>query len=318
MGHAVNIRQAIPERDFERIAELLTLISPEPVSVEGLREDEARTMPGKHWQRLVAEDAAGWVVGYALLIRYPSQPVGMHNLELVVDPVHRRQGIGARLYADALEYARTHGMTRLRVEIRDDSPGSLAFARQRGFTISHHVFESSLNLLTFDEDAFADVVARVEASGIHFFTLAETGKTEAALHQLYDLNRMASLEEPGSTGGFPTYENWLRIVIDAGWYRAQSQFIAADGDTYVGLAGVYNEPDSPKSMFNGFTGVLSAYRGLGIALALKLLTIRYARSDGAHEIVTSNDERNAAMLSVNRKLGFEPSSGHFVAELREG
>ncbi len=312
----MNLRQAVPEQDFERIAELLSLVSTEPVSVDGLLEDEARTMPGKHWRRWVTEDADGRVNGYAMVIRYPSQPAGLLNLELVVDPAHRRQGIGSLLLEAALAYATEHGCTVMPVEIRDDSPESLSFAQKRGFTVSHHVFDSTLDLDTFDAAAFADTLARAEAGGIRFFTLADTGKTEAALRRLYDLNRQAVLDEPGSTGGFPIYENWLRIVINAGWYRAESQFIAADGETYVGLAGVYNEPGMPEAMFNGLTGVHSAYRRRGIALALKLLTIQYARAHGARTISTNNDERNAAMLAINRMLGYVPSAGHWVAQRR--
>ncbi|MBK8138167.1 MAG: hypothetical protein IPK52_20530 [Chloroflexi bacterium] len=56
----MNLRQAVPEQDFERIAELLSLINTEPVSVDGLLEDEARTMPGKqHWRRWVTEARTG-------------------------------------------------------------------------------------------------------------------------------------------------------------------------------------------------------------------------------------------------------------------
>ncbi len=312
----MNLRRAVPEQDFERIAELLSLINTEPVSVDGLLEDEARTMPGKHWRRWVTEGADGRVNGYAMVIRYPSQPAGQLNLELVTDPAHRRQGIGSLLLEAALAYATEHGCTVMPVEIRDDSPESLSFAQKRGFALSHHVFDSTLDLDTFDATAFADTLARVEAGGIRFFTLADTGKTEAALRRLYDLNRQAVLDEPGSTGGFPIYENWLRIVINAGWYRAESQFIAADGETYVGLAGVYNEPGMPEAMFNGLTGVHSAYRRRGIALALKLLTIQYARAHGARTISTNNDERNAAMLAINRMLGYVPSAGHWVAQRR--
>ncbi|MBK8138495.1 MAG: GNAT family N-acetyltransferase [Chloroflexi bacterium] len=127
----MNLRQAVPEQDFERIAELLSLVSTEPVSVDGLLEDEARTMPGKHWRRWVTEDADGRVNGYAMVIRYPSQPAGLLNLELVVDPAHRRQGIGSLLLEAALAYATEHGCTVMPVEIRDDSPGVAVLAEAR-------------------------------------------------------------------------------------------------------------------------------------------------------------------------------------------
>jgi RimJ/RimL family protein N-acetyltransferase len=62
---------------------------------------------------------------------------------------------------------------------------------------------------------------------------------------------------------------------------------------------------------NLITGVDRAYRGRMIALALKLLTIQYAKERGAEAIVTNNDSQNAPMLAVNRKLGYVPRPGIF-------
>ncbi|MBK8138166.1 MAG: GNAT family N-acetyltransferase [Chloroflexi bacterium] len=121
----------------------------------------------------------------------------------MTDPAHRRQGIGSLLLLEAaLAYATEHGCTVMPVEIRDDSPESLSFARKRGLPSAITSLTRYWTSDTFDAAAFADTLARAEAGGIRFFTLADTGKTEAALRRLYDLNRQAVLDEPGSTGGF--------------------------------------------------------------------------------------------------------------------
>jgi RimJ/RimL family protein N-acetyltransferase len=59
------------------------------------------------------------------------------------------------------------------------------------------------------------------------------------------------------------------------------------------------------------TGVDRMYRGRKIALALKLLAIRWAIEKGASCIVTDNDSQNAPMLAINRKLGYVPRPGIF-------
>ena len=71
-------------------------------------------------------------------------------------------------------------------------------------------------------------------------------------------------------------------------------------------------------MYNMFTGVQRAYRGRGIALALKLLTIRCARSFSARYVRTHNDSENGPMLAINRKLGYQPEPGLYrvVRDLR--
>lgn len=59
------------------------------------------------------------------------------------------------------------------------------------------------------------------------------------------------------------------------------------------------------------TGVDREYRGRGIALALKLLTIRRSRALGATYLRTNNDSENAPILHINRKLGFQPIPGYY-------
>jgi len=59
------------------------------------------------------------------------------------------------------------------------------------------------------------------------------------------------------------------------------------------------------------TGVLKEYRGRKIALALKLLAIRFARACGATYIRTNNDSQNAPILAINEKLGYKPQQGLF-------
>jgi GNAT superfamily N-acetyltransferase len=60
------------------------------------------------------------------------------------------------------------------------------------------------------------------------------------------------------------------------------------------------------------TGVLSAYRGRKIGLALKLAGIRYARQHGAISIRANNDSLNPAILGLNQKLGYQTQPGKFI------
>jgi RimJ/RimL family protein N-acetyltransferase len=68
---------------------------------------------------------------------------------------------------------------------------------------------------------------------------------------------------------------------------------------------------------NAFTGTLREYRGRGFGLAVKVASIRWAAANGITQIATTNDETNAAMLALNRKLGYRPA-GRKVEYLREG
>ena len=56
-----------------------------------------------------------------------------------------------------------------------------------------------------------------------------------------------------------------------------------------------------------FTGTSREHRGRGLALAVKLASTRWAAENGIALLVTTNDEANASMLAVNRRLGYAPA-----------
>jgi len=55
-----------------------------------------------------------------------------------------------------------------------------------------------------------------------------------------------------------------------------------------------------------FTGTRRAYRGRGLALAVKLASINWAAANGITRLLTYNDATNAPMLAVNARLGYQP------------
>jgi RimJ/RimL family protein N-acetyltransferase len=68
-----------------------------------------------------------------------------------------------------------------------------------------------------------------------------------------------------------------------------------------------------------FTATGREYRGRGLALAVKLASTRWAAENGITQLVTTNDETNAPMLAINRRLGYRPAGRRveYLAE-REG
>ena len=72
-------------------------------------------------------------------------------------------------------------------------------------------------------------------------------------------------------------------------------------------------------LYTNYTGVHKAYRGRGIAKALKLLSIDCAIKAGAHTTTTDSEENNTPMQSINRSLGYVPGKGHYriLKQLKE-
>ena len=60
---------------------------------------------------------------------------------------------------------------------------------------------------------------------------------------------------------------------------------------------------------NMFTGTSREHRGRGLARAVKIASTRWAADNGITQLVTTNDETNASMLAINRRLGYAPRAG---------
>lgn len=57
-------------------------------------------------------------------------------------------------------------------------------------------------------------------------------------------------------------------------------------------------------------------RGKGLAMALKLETVRYAQRLGVDHIKTWNDQKNRPMLAINEVMGFARQPAWIGVELR--
>jgi GNAT superfamily N-acetyltransferase len=95
-------------------------------------------------------------------------------------------------------------------------------------------------------------------------------------------------------------------------------FVAVDGDEYAGTSALWSSPGS-NQLYTGLTGVRRAHRRKGIALALKLRGIDYAKTHGVATIKTWNESNNRAMLSINERLGYvrQPAWVDFSKTLRK-
>lgn len=302
--------------DLARTVAIYNTWSLEPTTAERVMEWEEGAAAETRRYRTVAESSgessgessAGEVIGYAEATHTPWREEGHYTAELCVDERWRRRGAGEALWQAALAWLRAESATRIEVELRDNDPASMRFAEARGFVRERHRFESILDLASFDERPFVGALERARAAGYRFFTLADVGDTEEARRRDYQVNRRASLDIPGAEQTFAPFEEWLRFVCGASWYRPDGQIIAAHGDEWIGMAAV-GYFAATNSMYNMVTGVDRAHRGHGVAQALKLLAIRCARRYGAVYIRTHNDSENAPILAINRKLGYQPQPG---------
>src|SRR6266568_5023748 len=72
--------------------------------------------------------------------------------------------------------------------------------------------------------------------------------------------------------------------------------------------------EGSQGTLSGLTGVIREYRGRGIAVALKLKVIEFARNNKYEKLRTWNDSTNAPMIGINIKLGFKREVGWITLE----
>jgi GNAT superfamily N-acetyltransferase len=249
----------------------------------------------------LATDTAGCVVALGLWADGAalSPPrAGVCEAFVFVAAPHRRRGLGGKLLARAGAWARGQGLNTLSVgftatEGDDSGP---AFLERHGFIRrdSPSVF-SHADLTAFDPAAFADRITTVrERYGVRFLTLAEAGAAEHNWRRLYDLEVVTRHDLPEGSGGLRPYDDWRAYLATFDDF-AGTTLLAAVGDAWIGTTGIAS---------HRYTGVLREWRGRGIATALKAEALARAKVRGLTRLDTHNHRDNAAMLAVNRRLGY--------------
>jgi len=115
----------------------------------------------------------------------------------------------------------------------------------------------------------------------------------------------ATLDMPAAEPhGRMSYEEWKEHVLDHPLFTREGSFVAIEDGVAAAVSLLIADLASGRAA-NMFTGTLRLYRGRGLALAVKLASIEWAADNGITMMKTTNDETNAPMLSINRRLGYQ-------------
>ena len=222
-------------------------------------------------------------------VSYPS----VARAHVLVTPEARRQGVGTALLAGVSERAQAAGQVKLEGPIRADDEGSLQFFARRGFTKA-----GGEEAVVLDLRAVGDLTVEPPA-GVRIISRAEMPD---AAEGMYEVAREA---EPDIPGGAPVrpYDTWRATELERPSLEPELTFIALAGDEVVGYAILDSLRGEP---WHRLTAVKRAWRGRGIATALKRSQIQAAQKKGFARLVTTNEERNQPMRSINRALGYRP------------
>jgi GNAT superfamily N-acetyltransferase len=291
--------------DFPGIINLQNVTYPDmPGSVEEYLEREKRRDPKIKHQRWVAV-AEGQIVGSGV---YDQHIWTYHPRKFWLDggvlPEWQRLGLGTILYDKVMNELEPLDAIEINVNVRSDKHRGLRFFEKRGFSEHMREGESHLDVNAFDPAPYEGLEDKLRKSGIEIKTFRGLGDDARRARKVYDLDWELLQDVPGSEDltQMP-YEKWHEDVIEDPMFLQDAFFLAVDGDEYVGTSTLWGDRAS-SALWTGLTGVKRSHRRRGIATAMKVRAIAYARANGHPLVKTGNEVNNRPMLSINEKLGF--------------
>lgn len=304
------------DRDYSGVAEVATAVWPDyPTTVSGLADSDANRDLDLLFGRIVAE-LDGGIVGFGVYGQPErSQHAGKFFVHAAVHPDRRRLGVGAAIYDRMVDTLSQRRPTALVASTHDNHADALEFLERRGFGIVLRRPVSRLDVRSFDSSRILPASGSFVRGAISIAALSDLMPAVADWkRRCWDLEWEVVQDIPMSDAPTrPTFERYAQL-LEVPEFEPDSWFVARHGDAWVGMSTLSTDPSAPGVFFTGITGVRRAYRRRGIATALKLRGIEFARSRGGRTIETDNEENNP-MLDLNLALGFE--RGPTLLELRK-
>jgi mycothiol synthase len=190
---------------------------------------------------------------------------------------HRRRGVGGALVDALRAHARSNGLESLwgRVAVGDDE--ALRFAARRGFREAGREYEA---VLALDRRAGP---ARVP-EGVEIVSLAARPDLATAA---YEVERETIVDIPiDEQLESASFDRWRAETLEGPASLPEGWLVALAGAEVVGYAGLAARGADAATAEHLLTAVRRAWRGRGIATALKQTQIVWARGAGFERLVT--------------------------------
>jgi mycothiol synthase len=242
---------------------------------------------------LVRDDGVILGSGVGAIFGYRTDRV----ISLVTVPaMHRKRGAGTALYEALSAWANERGARELEVSVAENDAESLSFAQHRDFIEERREVRLVLKLADFSP-------SQVEPpAGIEIVTWAQRPELARGMHAV-DIEARPDIPGFDDVTAEP-FEEWMEHFMRRPTDSPEATFIALADEGVIGFAKL--SLTAPTAAGNSMTAVKRAWRGRGIARALKATEINWALENGYTELHTSNEERNEPINRLNARLGYRP------------
>jgi len=239
----------------------------------------------------------------------------------VIQP-YRRRGIGSALLAKAAEIARARGKTFFITLV--DEPDGTAFLRRIGANFANPRRESRLYLGRVDWSMVRrwaeDGPVRSPGTHLRWFRDRIDDDILGAYCKVFtEVSAQQPFGEIDFHGLVTTPESIReseRTTREAGGSGLTVTSVESDG-SISGLTEVLYFSTERTMIEQGMTGVRDAYRGRGLGKWLKAAMLLRLRDEfpDVRLVWTMNASTNAAMLSINERLGFRIHREGFLVQI---
>jgi mycothiol synthase len=295
----LEIRPATSDEDLGHIVRIITTVAPDdPTSVAEMRWSETAYPGGRRFLAWLDGEPIGSGGVGRIYVYAEDYPALWGNIAVLPD--HRRKGAGTALLATIAEVARLAGKPMLIGRTAGDRLEAIEFLEHRGFVEYERMKAVRLDLAGIEPPAIDP------PSGIDITSLAARpelveGVYGVAVEALPDIPGEGPMA-PGSLAEFRV-RDVDRDVVPAGGFAIA---VDAPSGRVIGYANLLLVPGNDTVAWHGMTAVARAWRGRGVASALKRATIAWAAANGIEALETANDTDNAPMRAVNLALGYRP------------
>lgn len=292
--------------DFDHVAKIWNTVFPfERANLDEMRRDE-NSLPEAnrpvYWLAYQNDEPVGMAT--------VEHPIGVEHdrywmLRVGVQVGHRRQGLGRRLYVAALNHVLLHNAQVVVTRVPEGGAENVGFANRRGFLETKRDFVSVLDLSRVNEEETARMARIAEGYRLRCGCELDSDGFRRQFHAAFEEVRGDVPREVPPRA--LTFEMFDEYVTSDPAFLMEGSFFVLEGETIVGFTGIFKDDEGRLSQW--LTAVRRPWRGKGLAQALKARQILWAIESGYRLIQTDNDSRNAPMLAINGKLGFERRPG---------
>jgi mycothiol synthase len=295
--------------DYEGLAWLENALTGGQINAFDLEQRDTARDSNLGFVRLIATWGWGETIGMIEATQRPAPWYSRGEVRVGVREDFRRRGIGGALLGVLETILRERGSDAMLLYTGELDASINYFLWHRGYAESFRGYSQWLPLEQVNPDAYHVDWERLNQANVHLRSLSALRFEWDCAQKFYELYLTLENDAPRADAEYAPlgFEEFCANNFDGPSALPDGVTIAVQNGKYIGLNILYLD-SSGNVLHNGLTGVRSEYRGLGLALALKLEGIRFGQKNGFTGITSFNASTNTPILRLNEKLGFIRSS----------